>query len=810
MRSALATLLLALSPAMAAAPQLDLRDCRTWSIVVPPQAIASERYAAEEFRRLFREATSLDLEIRGEPVQDTGNVFIGHSPAMESSTVGFAVEDLGDEGLRLCIAPDNLAIAGGRPRGTLYGVYEFAERHLGVRFLTHDHTYYPTRRPRRIPCETWTYVPPFSFRWSYYKENADRPEFAARLRNNTVTHDDRLGGVTPQDLISHTLHQFLPVSEYGREHPEYFALVDGQRRLDIGGGGPEPCVTHPEVIEIVARRVIEALDQHPGRRNISVSQNDNDAYCRCDRCEELNQREGTPMGSHLAFVNAVAERVELKHPNVKIGTLAYWYTRKAPKTIRPRHNVQIQLCSIECSTLFALDDPACSKNRAFCEDMDAWSAICKDLWIWNYNTNFRFYDLPFPNLRVISPNLQYFLRNNVHGVFMQANGNGNTGELCDLRNYVLSRCLWNPDLDGWELAQEFCRLHYGLAGSTMIRYLDYLHDHALKAGFEPTCFPMPYEVGIDPDSADSIFRLFQLALRKAENETVRSRVEKASIAADRALLEVAGTLQERDGRLRVTWPEAYGDLTSRYRELTQRHGQTRAEEWEPIEHYYNLLDKATVDGFRGASLENDVWRLLFLAEGEGKVIELFHKPSRKHLLMPPGYRSLRHLFEHLTFRQATTLGLPADRTGASDFQAQSGHLQITTSLDDGSTIQRVISFDTEDPRIIRFSTHLSSKSQEPQSFQFQLHSEFFTGLLRGDRLRLLGTRLDHGFAYFNHQDRFGVQLSYSPSTFGAPRHSLDDYYPMLRLDATTPVLEVAPGTSRSFSYDLTFLDRPPE
>jgi len=66
-------------------------------------------------------------------------------------------------------------------------------------------------------------------------------------------------------------------------------------------------------------------------RNISVSQNDNSAYCHCEACEAVNTREGTPMGSHLALVNAVAEQVEKAFPNVKVGTLAYWYTRKAPK-----------------------------------------------------------------------------------------------------------------------------------------------------------------------------------------------------------------------------------------------------------------------------------------------------------------------------------------------------------------------------------------------------------------------------------------------------------------------------------------------
>ena len=84
------------------------------------------------------------------------------------------------------------------------------------------------------------------------------------------------------------------------------------------------------------------------------------------------------MGSQLTFVNSVAERIEKVHHNVKVGTLAYWYTRKPPKTIKPRHNVQIQLCSIECCTLHAIDNPDCEQNQAFCADTNEWGKICND------------------------------------------------------------------------------------------------------------------------------------------------------------------------------------------------------------------------------------------------------------------------------------------------------------------------------------------------------------------------------------------------------------------------------------------------
>ena len=129
----------------------------------------------------------------------------------------------------------------------------------------------------------------------------------------------------------------MPYGTYGENHPEYYALVEGKRDTNTHGGGPQLCVTHPDVIEVAAETAIQQLTDRPEATNNSVSQADTAAYCRCETCEVLNEAEDSPMGSNLTFVNAVAERIEKAHPHVKVGTLAYWYTRKPPKTVTPRH-----------------------------------------------------------------------------------------------------------------------------------------------------------------------------------------------------------------------------------------------------------------------------------------------------------------------------------------------------------------------------------------------------------------------------------------------------------------------------------------
>jgi len=560
------------------AGELTCSQMRDWVIRVSADAIPSERYAAEEFRQWFGRATGLDLPIRTVDGGDSPGVYIGPSALSEDDPVR-DTSALGEEGFRISVEGDRVAIVGGPPRGTLYGVYQFLEDVLGVRFVTHDHTHVPDGSAAQIPYGTSTYIPPFSFRWSYYRENVEYPEFAARLRVNTVTEEDRLGGKTRQNLINHSVHMLVPFDTYGEDHPEYYALVDGKRDTNTRGGGPQLCVANPEVIEVAAASAIRYLDEHPGLQNISVSQADTDAYCRCDACEAINQREGTPMGSQLAFVNAVAGRIEEVHPNVKVGTLAYWYTRKAPRTIRPRHNVQIQLCSIECCILHPIDDPDCPKNPAFCGDMEEWAKICDDIWIWNYNTDFRIYDLPFPNLRSIGPNVHYFLQNNAKGLFMQANGNGLTGEFSDLRNYIIGRTIWNPDLDADQLCEEFIRLHYEDAAPPILDYVRMLHDNAEAKGVHPNCFPSPEEVGLDPEVSGKAFAYFQQALDLSPNEAVRSRVEKASIPAYKAMILAGGPMED----------EQRASLIEHYVALCRRYGMTYAAERTLAEDYFKEL-----------------------------------------------------------------------------------------------------------------------------------------------------------------------------------------------------------------------------
>jgi len=182
-----------ISPVHARPPEgVDLAVVQGWDIVVDEGATPSEKYAAEELQEFFGQASGVKLPIVHKIDRPNRHIFIGPSEMLQASNVGFDVDDFGEEDLRIVIRDGNIAIAGGRPRGTLYGVYTFLEDYLGVRFLTGDHVYVPEVGDWRVvgPVDHF-YHPPLEFRWSL-------------------------------------LSRHCPVGKYGQEHPEYFALVGGQ------------------------------------------------------------------------------------------------------------------------------------------------------------------------------------------------------------------------------------------------------------------------------------------------------------------------------------------------------------------------------------------------------------------------------------------------------------------------------------------------------------------------------------------------------------------------------------------------------
>ena len=802
----------------------------SWKIVCATAATPSEKYAATEFQRLFKEMGGKELPLVEAADASDGAIFIGPDAVLGSGQPTDR-RALDEEALRIRVTPNAVCIDGGRPRGTLYGVYEFYEELCGVRFLTFDHTYFPPDAAQRtIPAGVLVVNPTFVFRWSYYGETSRYPDFAARLRVNTVSDDPKLGGRTGYRLVNHNVAYLVPPAKWGKEHPEYFALVNGQRKLEEGGGGPQLCMSNPELVGVVVEAVLEEIKKNPTARNINIAQMDNDSYCTCPNCAAIDALEESHAGATLAFVNAVAERVEKSHPEVFLSTFAYQYTRRPPNNIKPRPNVMIQLCSIECCDFHAIDDPSCPLNRAFCADLAGWKKIVNHVFIWHYNTNFKGYVLPFPNLRSIGPSVAYFANNNGKGVFMQAAGNGFSTELSDLRNYVMARCLWKPGRDSWKEAEEFCRLHYAESAGPILAYLKWYHDLVDSFGVHPTCFPTESSLCISPESARRIMGYFRDALALAKSGAVKTRVEKASLCAYRAAVSASSMkLTYRDGKCYPDLSEYSGDLLDQYAALCQRFGATMDDEMLPTARYLDLM-RSLHAGLKAVALENEFWRLMVVPGSNGKVVEMTYKPTRRNIARAPrGFNRFRH---EEWIKQGD--GPRSDNILAFDAQTEPQRVRLALTTKDGARLERSIALVGD---AVRFETRLTAEA--PRPFEVLVHPEYDTASMSADS-DILGiyvkkpdwmqangkeTAALHedqqrsmvkdavgggAYAYFNHQAKFGVEQRFDSSQFSALGLFWDPSRQQINLEMTSKVLSLTRGQSAGYAYEVRYLKNAPE
>jgi len=91
---------------------------------------------------------------------------------------------------------------------------------------------------------------------------------------------------------------------------------------------------------------------------------------------------------------------------------------------------------------------------------------------------------------------------------MQAAGNTTGAEFSDLRNYVMSRLLWDPTQSARALQDEFLDLHYGPAAPPIRRFIEMEHEMAENSSAHRNCFGRAKDYGFDESITVAAFRAF--------------------------------------------------------------------------------------------------------------------------------------------------------------------------------------------------------------------------------------------------------------------------------------------------------------
>ncbi len=493
-------------------------------IIVSAEADSNVLYAACELRKYILLATGAELAIETDAAPARGGeVRVGLSNRTEPLKA--EVESLHEDGFIIRTLGNDLVIAGGKDKGTLYGVYAFLEDYLGCRKFSHEVEYIPSVGNlilgeidvKQEPCFDFRELHMPMARWSSHYRDWHKL--------------DMKEGRDEWGLFVHTFDDFLPPQQFFSSHPEYFSFLN-VRRIPDG----QLCLSNPEVFTIVMDSLRAMMARKPEARYWSVSQNDTYKACECEECRKEYDMYGGYSGAMVHFVNRIAS----EFPDKVISTLAYQYTRSAPDRIEPAGNVNIMFCSIECNRSKPLGtDPS---SASFRKDTEDWCRLTGNIFMWDYVVQFRNLLSPFPNLRVLQPNIQYFRDNGMKMMFQQGSG-GLISEFVELRSYLIAKLLWNPDADVAALMEDFCTGYYGPAGEYILQYINRMHDALEATGGNLGIYGYPYD-GINTYLTPELIREYEQILDKAEfaagnDSAFLWRVQVARLPLEFAIIDIS-------------------------------------------------------------------------------------------------------------------------------------------------------------------------------------------------------------------------------------------------------------------------------
>lgn len=512
-----------------------VKNGKSKSTIIISDNDAADKIAATTLQDFIKKITGCQLAIATKVIPQKGDIVIGNFQVKGNRKLESAQSTISPDGFFISTEEGILRIFGKEGNGTMYGVVTVLEQYLNVNYWGEKEFDYPSLNSIELPLIRLWDNPAFHYRQSQCY--AMRTDTVYKLWNRLEEPNE----VFAAGYWVHTFDKLLPSSVYGNKHPEYYSYFNGKRHP---GKASQWCLTNPDVLEIVSQRIDSIFKANPDKKLICVSQNDgNYTNCTCDNCRKLDEEEGGPSGSLIHFINKLAARF----PDKEFATLAYLYTMNPPKHVKPLPNVYVMLCDIDCDREVSLTENA--SGRQFVKALEGWSRIADNLFIWDYGINFDNYLSPFPNFHILQDNIRLFYKNHAKMHFSQIAGSRG-GDFAELRAYLVSKLMWNPEMNVDSLTNHFLKGYYGEAAPYLYRYIQIMEGALIGSGQRLWIYdsPVSHKNGmLKPALMRRYEELFDEAEKAVGNDSLYlKRVQRARLPLQYSALEIARTENEKD------------------------------------------------------------------------------------------------------------------------------------------------------------------------------------------------------------------------------------------------------------------------
>ena len=550
-------------------------DAGTDVLIERDSSIKSEQTASDELSVYLK-------RIFGENRRSKTQIYVGWHPETLKTLGEESITKLGSEEFRIVSDGDRLFIVGGRPRGTMYGVFWFLDRKLGVHWLTLDCEYVPQMSEITFPKTDITVEPAFGARILKNEEYGKDTFEGRRWRAHNLVNsgfsgifscDETFGEelIFSPPAACHGLHKIVSRAKYFESHPEFWALQNGKRNCPAKNNGVsgDYCLTNDELIAVTARECRKFLKKNPTARYISIQEGDSTAgYCDCEPCKKLvAECGGKESARWVYFANHVARILKDEFPKVQFLIFAYARSKEPPKNIKADPNVCVELCAWGNRRGLPYAHEKNKNGQGLMSQLNEWKKIAEHILLWDYTYSFGDTLLQSPDILLNIENLRAFSKAGVDGIYTENGVPQHIAFGMPYKSWLLSRAMWNPDEcgDGEELERSFCREYYGEAsGNLAADYLKLLRDVNRRQGFVD--FSAGGSIGkADFESVDTTLKAYTIlneAYAKASDDVHRDRIHAFMLPMQYQVLRNFKKLSEI-GKIR----ESFDELSSSMKEF---------------------------------------------------------------------------------------------------------------------------------------------------------------------------------------------------------------------------------------------------
>ncbi|HID92845.1 MAG TPA: DUF4838 domain-containing protein, partial [bacterium (Candidatus Stahlbacteria)] len=373
--------------------------------------------------------------------------------------------------------------------GLTYAATDFAERYLGKHWL------FPAEN------ELGTYTPHVDKIIVSREKRVNAPAYENRryytlgTGKNYQLWASRMRMLSSKSRFNHNLNNLFPIKKYYKTNPEFYPIHNRVRYpspecVDDESQCPfnwkynwQPILTAPGLLEEGVKYINTFFDVHPSESWYSLGMNDSSIWGDFQMEEHPKNSAGHVYMSDYFFTwaNKTATKVRKTHPNKKLGVLAYNSLIDPPK--QKVHKNLVPYITFDRMQWIDNDrkayDQALTKNwEKKATELGWWDYVYGDSYYnvdLNHDSNRAMYIVPRVYPHLMAEYLRFGRDHNVKHYFAEAVPEERVWREGP-KLYVLSKLLWNPDLDVDTLLDDWYKATVGPAASSLKAYFDFWED----------------------------------------------------------------------------------------------------------------------------------------------------------------------------------------------------------------------------------------------------------------------------------------------------------------------------------------------